>query len=467
MKVILSAKFVNKLQILQDRWVSWNSWVHCHMDLSMVGKAMDSKVWHLKSKSDYRFRMGHPWAMANELQESPKGIEPGSAIELRDSRNEFLAYGYGNPKSNIAFRELSRKPAPSHPLFDHNFVIHRLRQCLALRKMLGWNQFSFRLIHGEGDHLPGLIIDRFLLADGIGQVFVLQAHTAGAQALLPQMVDGLKTLSQEMGFSWEQVGIVIRNDLAVRKFEGLQPEEPRILKALAGWTPEFSEIAVAKTNGEKIIFSCDLLRGQKTGFFLDQAHNISLAKAYCLSLFRGRDVRLLDLFSYVGQWSTQLGVSLAKADAKVSLFAQDASEGALQMTKSNWDRNGLAGETLKSDILQDLKNSKSESYDIVVCDPPALIKSRKDHGPGKQAYVKLNREAMRLLKPGGLFISCSCSGLLTEEDLQEALLGGARKSQSRFQWIARGSQSPDHPVRMEFPEGRYLKMWIGIKESTQ
>jgi 23S rRNA (cytosine1962-C5)-methyltransferase len=409
---------------------------------------------------DRRFRAGHPWVYSNELMESPKGLMPGAPVELHDPSGKFLARGYGNPQSLISFRALSRDPQLTDP-----FSTQRLTQVLIragkLRAGVGLGDVSHRLCFGEADGIPGLVIDRFVIPSG--QVFVIQAHTAGADQLVPRILASLEAYVQSgaVSVAWNKTAIVLRNDLGVRKLEGLKEEEPRILKDLPGTQLDSTQILVkASLGGDPVPFYVDLLQGQKTGFFLDQAANIQLAILRLKNLFTSK-VRILDLCCYVGQWSTQFARAFREAGIQTEVVAVDASSQALDLARRNIAAQGATCETLKADVLKDLGQLKDRSFDLVISDPPALIKSRKDIPPGTHAYLQLSTQVFRLVKSGGGVVCCSCSALLEEESLTQVLTKAAIRNQTQVQWIGRGSQSPDHPMLTEFPEGRYLKGWIG------
>lgn len=426
-------------------------------------------VWRLKSKADRRFRAGHPWVYSNELQESPKGIEPGELVELQDAGGKFLARGFGNPHSLIAFRALSRDPAVTEPGSPER-LLRILVAAGEAREILGLAGVSHRLCFGEADGLPGLVIDHFRLAEPEGQVFVVQLHTAGAdrlRALLPELLRRYSEIRG--GAAWERTGIILRNDLSVRKLDGVPIEEPILLREIPGTDLRrvLLRVRSAQPREPVIRFSVDLLGGQKTGFFLDQSANVELT-ARRLAGLGGQapgaaPLRVLDLFCYVGQWGAKLAQAFAASGRKLEVLAVDSSSAALERARVNIEAQGARCEARKADILDGgLDELESGSFDLVICDPPALIQGRKDVPAGTHAYLQLNTQAFRLARPGGAVVSCSCSGLLGEEEFIETLRKAARRAGVEARWVARGCQSPDHPMRSEFPEGRYLKAWIGL-----
>ncbi len=428
--------------------------------MTNTGKGSSEPVqWRLKKGLDRRFRAGHPWVYSNELINSPKGVAPGDPVDLLDSSGNFLARGYGNPQSLISFRALTRDPSVEFPLSPKNIEL-ALNRARKLREQLGLENASYRLCFGEADGLPGLIVDRYLLAqdygNGVGrsEVWVVQAHTAGMDRVIESI-------------AWpENAAVVLRNDLSVRKLEGIEEEKPRVLRELPRTGVDLSDVQIlvrSVQNAAPLKFYADLVKGQKTGFFLDQFSNIQIAAERFRNFkWSGDTLRILDLCCYVGQWSAQLGAVFKSQGKKVEVVAVDASARALEFAKRNVEAQGVGCETVVADVLKDLGQFPDRSFDLVISDPPALIKSRKDIPAGTHAYLQLATQALRLVRPGGGIVSCSCSALLEEEAFAQAQAKAALRNQRTVQWIARGSQAPDHPVLAEFPEGRYLKAWVGI-----
>ncbi len=418
--------------------------------------ALKTAVWRLQSGLDRRFRAGHPWVYSNELQGSPKGIEAGAPVELQDAGGKFLARGFGNPSSLIAFRALSRNPDEVEP-WSLEALRSKLESAALLRQSLGYSQYSYRLVFGEADGLPGLIIDRFVLeAQQPGQVFVIQAHSAGGDRMIPQLVEALETLT-----AGKRAGIVVRNDVGVRKLEGLEEQEPRVLREVPGIDLSRCRIRVRPAWGtDPTIFEVDLVNGQKTGFFLDQTANVALwANLWKPEL---RKIRILDLCCYVGQWGAQLTRAYRAQGIEVELTGVDASETALELARKNVEAQGARFTAMKGDILTDLTGLADRSFDLVIVDPPALIKGRKAIPAGTHAYLQVNTQAFRLVAERGAVVSCSCSALLEEESLLQQLSKAAYRNRRQVRWVARGGQAPDHPVLAEFGEGRYLKAFMGV-----
>ncbi len=428
-----------------------------------------SQIWRLKKGCEQRIRKGHPWVYAHELMGSIRNFRIQEVVELQDANGNFLARGYGNPKSKIVFRAMSFSSADKNPLSPES-MYGKLIKSWRKRDELGFKS-SFRLCFSEADELPGLIIDRFLVAKEISiskeehQVFAVQILTAGIQKNIPDVLSLLKKVCEDAvkenlsRIEWDKTSVILRNDVKIRKLEGLEVEIPRFLKVISGYEATDSWIKVKGTE-QDLLMNCDLYRGQKTGFFLDQLGNISAAinilKKDTSSI--KDSFRILDLCSYVGHWSVQVGSFLQKHNISVHTTLVDASREALSRAEKNVQNINISFESHCLDVLKDLDKLPSRNYDLVIADPPAFVKSKKDIPMGKHAYMKLNSQAFRLVKPGGHVVSCSCSGLITESDLQEAVEKAMRKNELKGDLVARGESSADHPKLPGFFEGSYLKM---------
>lgn len=424
--------------------------------------------WKLNQGSDRRIRARHPWVFSNELAKSPKGHLPGGAVRLLDAKGQFVASGYGNPHSLIAFRALSFDPHIENPT-DLEELVSQVITAWGHRYSAGYTR-SFRLVYGETDHLPGIVIDRFLVeANGeYSQVFCCQILTAGMQLALTDLTRFFKRIVEESNnarlseLEWAKTSVVIRNDVQIRKLEGLEVEDPKILQHEQNFDLSNSTILIDPVTGdEPVRMDCDLHEGQKTGFFLDQAFNIRLL---CQQLARAKflksPVRVLDLCCYVGQWSTQITRQLKSLGYEVEVTAVDVSSTALEFAKRNISREGALALIQEKDVLEDMSSFPNKHYDIVIADPPAFIKAKKDIPTGRHAYLKMNSNAFRMVKRGGFVVSCSCSGLLTEEDFMETLAKAIRRMEVETRCLARGGHAADHPHLMSFPEGFYLKMFL-------
>jgi 23S rRNA (cytosine1962-C5)-methyltransferase len=379
----------------------------------------------LKKDQDRRLRAGHCWIYSNEVDtvRSPlKDLPPGESVSVVSSRGNWLGWAYVNPHSLICARMVSR----DHPL-GYALIESRLEAALALRDRL-YREPYYRLAFGEADGLPGLVVDRY------GDVLAVQISTAGMERQSSAIVDALKRLLQPRA-------LVLRNDNPARALEGL----PSYVETVVGDTPEAVEV---REGGASFLVS--LTEGQKTGWFFDQASN----RDRLLKYVPGK--RVLDVFSYVGAWSIRAALAGASA-----VTAVDSSERALQGVKDNASRNDVADRvtTRRGDafaILKSLKQS-GERYDVVVLDPPAFIKRRKDMKEGTLAYRRINEAALELLDPDGLLVTASCSFHMAGEELLRVVQQAARATHRSLQLLEQGQQGPDHPVHPAIPETAYLK----------
>ncbi|ERS80985.1 class I SAM-dependent rRNA methyltransferase [Halomonas sp. PBN3] len=386
----------------------------------------------LKKHADRRLKVGHLWLYSNEIDTDAtplKGLAPGTQMVVEAANGKAMGVAYVNPHSLICARLVSRDPKQR---LDRSLLVHRLNQALALRQHLFAAPF-YRLVHGEGDLLPGLVIDRF------GDTLVVQLNTAGMQAVLPELLDALdKVLSPAT--------VVLRNDTSGRRQEGLAPG----VEVVKG---EVADPVLLEENGVR--FAAPVLDGQKTGWFYDHRAN----RAWLNQFVAGK--RVLDLFSYVGGWGVQ-----AAAHGACEVLCVDASAAALERVAENAALNGLheqvaVGEGDAFEALAALK-AEGEQFDVVILDPPAFIKKRKDIPAGERAYARLNREAMRLLGRDGLLLSASCSMHLAPEALMEVVRGAVRHQDRHGQVLFQGHQGADHPVHPAIPETSYLKA-LGVR----
>ncbi len=455
-------------------------------------------IWRLKAGLEKKFHRGHPWVFSSDLDQSPKGHLPGAPVELRDARNQFLAHGYGHPNTLIAFRKLSQ--LPHLHLHDaeatQELLKLRLIEAANLRHRAGVDRWSHRLLFGEADQLPGVIIDRYWVepeeprgaesGDSGHQVFVIQSSTAGADRLLPELQTALESLVEHGALSAAFRGqggapqvSVWAQDSSSRGLEGLERLDRRIIGEAGKLDLRAAWIAVESADRQAAVrYQVDFLEGQKTGFFLDQRANLRLLVFPWRELLKTRStssttLRTLDLFSYVGQWSVQLAALAAQeADPATSrlsieLTLADASATALAHAEKNVRRALRSGawklaevQARKMDVLDGIKDLPVAHYDVVICDPPAFVKKKKDLPTGRAAYFKINREAIKRVAPGGLFVSCSCSGLFEEAEFADMLADAVRASGRSVHWIAKGGHGEDHPSLSSFPQGVYLKGWV-------
>ena len=386
-------------------------------------------VLRLKRGEERRLASGHLWVFSNEIdsERTPLGaFAPGALAELRSYRDAFLGYVYLNPHALICARILSRDVA--QPV-DASLIEHRLRLALALRERLGDARYS-RWVFGESDLLPGLVLYRY------GDLVVGQIATAGMEALKEDVAAAVRKMVEPAGLFW-------KNDSAARDLEQL----PRVAEAAFGAVPAEVEVIEAGLS-----FTAPLADGQKTGWFYDQSANRARLRRYVV-----RGARVLDVCSYAGAWAvTALHQGAARA------LCVDSSPLALEFAARNAQRNGGTLEVLRADAFEALKTlgAQGAQFDLVVLDPPAFIKRKKDIGPGQAAYRKLNQLALALLADEGLLVSCSCSYHLAAGELLDAIQSAARHAGRFVQVLEAGGQSPDHPVHPAIPETRYLKAFF-------
>jgi len=380
----------------------------------------------LKKNADRRVRRGHLWVFSNEIgSPSVAELEPGSIHEMYDAAGEFIATVYVNPSSLIAARILSRKKVD----IDRAFFLGRLEEALALRKLICSGRESYRVIFSESDFVPGLIVDRY------GSYLVVQSLTAGIDQHIEEISEALvEALSPE--------GIYLRNDSPFRTLEGL-PEEKRVIH---GSVPD--EVTIV-TDG--LNMRVDIPNGQKTGFFLDQEPNRSLVRSYVAP-----GARVLDLYCYSGAW----GIHAAASGAS-EVVAVDTSRGALALVTENASLNGFEEKVypVRDSAVEFLKKHTS-SWDAIILDPPAFIKSRSLLKEGLKGYIDVNRRALGRLRSGGIFITCSCSHHLSQQDFESFLHSAARQAGKELRILDTRGQGPDHPVLLAMPETRYLKVIV-------
>ncbi len=378
----------------------------------------------LKSNANRRLRVGHLWVFSNEIDtdKTPlQSLTAGQLVNIADARGKLMGTAYAHPNSLICARLLARR---ADVVPDAKWFETHIAQALTLRESVYPGPF-YRLIHGESDGLPGLVVDRF------GDVLVVQIATAGMENLKDIAIQALQNLLQPKG-------ILLRNDGAAREMESL----PKYIEAVG---EVGADVALIESG---VQFAAPLREGQKTGWFYDQRDNRDRLARYV----SGK--QLLDVFSYAGAWAVR-----ALAAGASSASCVDSSESALDAAEKNARLNGFELESLRGSALDVLRQLRSEgrSFEVIVVDPPALIKRKKDHEKGLEHYAALNRAAMQLLKPGGVLISCSCSFHLEPESLQRVLLREARRQNRQLQILEQGGQGPDHPVHPAIPETRYLK----------
>jgi len=381
----------------------------------------------LRRNEDRRLNAGHLWIFSNEVdthQTSLSKFQPGELVRVLAHNDRALGLAFVNPKSLICARLLGTWKRP-----DVSWLIARLRVALALRERL-YKAPYYRLVFGESDGLPGLVIDRF------GSACVVQIATAGMELLKPLLCEALVAVVK-------CETILFKNDSPVREMEGL----PSYVECALGSAP-----ALGLVIEDGLEFTAPLAEGQKTGWFFDQAANRGALPKYVK-----KGARVLDVFSYVGAW----GIRAAKSGA-AQVVLVDSSAGALELAEANGRRNGCALETRKGDAFDVLEALAAEDrqFDLVVLDPPAFAKRKKDLPKAIAAYKRLNQLAMKILAPEGILVSCSCSYHMSAEDLQDAIGKAARAADRHLQILETGGQAPDHPVHPAIHETRYLKAYF-------
>jgi 23S rRNA (cytosine1962-C5)-methyltransferase len=372
-----------------------------------------------------RVRGGHLWIFRSDVSGRPEA-ESGAVVRVVDSHGRFVGMAHYGVESEITLRLLSKEDRP----VDREFWRARLRAAADWRARVVTDADAYRLVHGEGDWLPGLVIDCY------GDAFSIQTLTRGMDALKPMWVDLL--IEQ-----FAPARIIERNDVKVRQFEGL----PMRGGVLYGDAVSVSD-PIVHENG--ICFEVDLLEGQKTGAFLDQRENRAAAMRYA----RGFG---LDCFSFHGSFA----LHLARGCEQVT--ALDISASAIARARRNAELNGVANvEFIEANVFDQLRNYEDAGrrFDTIVLDPPAFAKNRGALAAALRGYKEINLRAMRLLNPGGVLITCSCSHHVGEEAFLNVLADAACDAGRAMQIVEKRTQGRDHPILLTVPETYYLKCMI-------
>lgn len=388
---------------------------------------MSLPVLILKSQADRRLKLGHLWIYSNEVdvERSPlKQFKMGEQVLVTTHSGKPLGIALMNPEGLICGRIINRDE--KHPL-NKSLLVHRFKQALALRE-LTFDEPFYRLVYGDSDLLPGLVVDRF------GDYLVVQIASAGMELVKQDIVDALVQVIKP-------AGILLANDHSARALEGL----PEYTEVVYGEVPEAVELV---ENGTR--FLAPVHGGQKTGWFYDHRINRAQLQQYV----QGK--RVLDVFSYIGGWGVQAAVAGAS-----EVYCVDLSESALDWVEKNAVLNGVEDKItcFEGKAVEVLKHliAEEERFDIVVLDPPAFIKKRKDQKNGEAAYRHINELGMRLLGRDGLLVAGSCSMHLGKDTLVEIVRAAGRHLDRHVQIIGQGGQGPDHPVHPAIPETDYLK----------
>ncbi|MDH5326905.1 MAG: class I SAM-dependent rRNA methyltransferase [Gammaproteobacteria bacterium] len=383
----------------------------------------------LKKNEEKRLKAGHVWIYSNEVdtQKTPlKSFEPGETVVVTDARGKPFGSAYVNPNTLICARMISRKP---DTVLDQSLITHRLKIALTLRQRFFSTPY-YRWVYGEADGLPGLIIDRF------NRALVVQISTAGMEKHKDHIV---AACSKVLGPACDC--IILRNDAPMRSTEGLTLYTETVL----GQTPETLDIEENQTR-----FQAPALGGQKTGWFYD--HRIN--RHHMRSLVK--DKRVLDVFSYLGAW----GVQAATAGAG-QVTCVETSSTACDWIERNAQLNNVTLDVIQGDAFEALKmlQHEQQKFDVIILDPPAFIKRKKDHSEGLNAYRRINQSAMQLLEKDSLLISASCSFHLKSEELVDVIQKAARHLDRQACLIEQGHQGPDHPAHPAIAETNYLKCY--------
>ncbi len=386
----------------------------------------------LKAGKEKRIKAGHLWVYQGEIGIIGIGVKSGQVVDVLDNRGRFLGTGYYNQASQIAVRLLTT----NRETIDESFFRHRISQALHYRKRVKSGIESrgascYRLIFGEADLMPGLIVDRF------EDYLVVQFLTMGMDVNHDLIIKLLIELC-------EPKGIIERSDLAVRHLEEL----PERSGCIYGDCPASLEI-----RDNQLKFRVDLLEGQKTGYFLDQSANRATLKAYA----PGR--KTLDCFCHVGSFAIH-----AAAYGASSVLGVDISEDAVQMAEENASLNNFDDRCRFKvanafDFLRD-QSGKKEEYDLIILDPPAFTKSKQTLDSAVRGYKEINLRALKLLAPGGILVTCSCSYHISNELFWEIIHSAATDSKKRLRLLEKRTQDLDHPVVMGIQETEYLKCFI-------
>jgi len=385
----------------------------------------------IRNKEELRLMGGHLWAFSNELLDLPKDLATGSIVTLvRERDGSAIGNGFFHPNSLIAFRLLTRN---ANEEIDADFFARRIRESSERRTLLRTRRNALRLVHGESDLLPGLILDQY------DRVLSYQMVSAGFEARKEMIVEILQKL-------FDPTAIVAKNNSHLRKLEGLPTEESLIVGGDA-------KAKIHDTAGTH--YYVDVLAGQKTGFYLDQMENRARLRDFIRP-----GARVLDLFANDGGFS--MNAALAGA---ASVVAVDESRAALDRLTRNAELNGVQNkiQTVQSDCFEFIRESRDE-FDVIILDPPALAKSKKDIPNARKGYLGLNSSAMRLLSRNGILVTCSCSHHIDRGLLLDMLHEAGRRAKRTVTILEARGAGIDHPLLAAMPETEYLKVFfLGVR----
>ena len=374
-----------------------------------------------------RIEQGHPWVFGNEIAETEETVKAGDIVTVFTSDKKFIGKGFINPKSQIAVRLLTRN---ENEIIDYQFFRQRIQSAWDYRKKLGYTE-NCRLVFGESDGLPALIIDKF------GDHFVIQTLALGIDLWKSAIVSSLQEI-----FRSEK--IYERNDVPVRELEGLIQHKGFLSKP-------FDTKIVIKENG--LLFEADLENGQKTGYFLDQRDNRRAIRDLV------KDAEVLGAFCYTGSFEVHAGHYGAR-----SVLGLDISENAVSQALRNAKLNGLEEkvrfEALNAfDVLKKW-SKEAKKFDVVMLDPPAFTKSRDNIAKALSGYKEINLRAMKLLRPGGFLVTSSCTNLVSPQAFLDTIRSAAKDAGKKIRQVVFQTQSPDHPIVWGLENTYYLKFLI-------
>jgi len=387
----------------------------------------------LSARAVARLQRRHPWVYRSDLAEAT-GVPPGSLVRVIDQRGRFLGTALYSSSSQIAIRMISHGSVADLPVL----VAERIKSAIAYRKELVSNTDAYRIIFSEADSLPGLIVDRY------NDVLCVQILTQAMDAA-PVREAVLQTLREEL----QPAGIVERVDARIRELEQLPPLQSRLL-----WG-EKSSTVISMNSGVR--FHYDGLEGQKTGAFLDQRENYAAAAQYAHG-------EALDAFCYQGGFALHSAVhsDLHPSGKTSSVTGVDSSRPALEMAEKNAALNGRELEWIEANAFDLLREyaASGRRYDTIVLDPPAFAKTKRDLEKALGGYKELNLRAMKMLRPGGILVTCSCSYHVGASDFFEVVADAARDAHKSFRVIENRGAAKDHPMLLNVPETSYLKCLI-------
>lgn len=382
---------------------------------------------YLQRKIGVRIANGHPWIFSNEIEKIDSNVNPGDVVEVFTFDRQFVGKGYINQKSQIAVRLLTRDRSE---VIDEKFFLNRIAAAWDYRKKIGYTE-NCRLVFGEADYLPALIIDKF------NDYFVIQTLSYGIEVWKSAIAKALQTI-------FTPKGIYERNDVPVRELEGLEQKK--------GWLTKAGDTRIViSENG--LQFCVDIENGQKTGYFLDQQDNRRAIRHIV------KDAEVLGAFSYTGTFEIH-----AAHYGAANVLGLDISANAAAEAKKNAELNGV-GETCKFqtgnafDLLKQW-GKEGRKYDVVMLDPPAFTKSRENINKAVTGYKEVNLRGMKLIKPGGFLVTSSCTNLVSPQLFLDTIHAAAKDAKRRLRQVTFNSQSGDHPVIWGIENTNYLKFLI-------